>query len=81
MAVDRSQRIQAFLDKLPDVKPKRISRPSGIDKKLFQAFLEITTFHETHGRKPSLDADEFKEKSLGFVYYKRENGKLIPYKE
>lgn len=64
MVVDRSQRIQAFLDKLPDVKPKRISRPAGIDEKLFQAFLEITTFHETHGREPSLDADEFKEKSL-----------------
>ena len=25
--------------------------------------------------------EQFKEKSLGFVYYKRENGKLIPYKE
>jgi len=25
--------------------------------------------------------EQYKEKSLGFVYYKRENGKLIPYKE
>lgn len=64
MVVDRSQRIQAFLDKLPDVEPKRISRPAGIDEKLFQAFLEITTFYETHGREPFLDADEFEEKSL-----------------
>lgn len=64
MAVDRSQRIQAFLDKLPDVKPKRANRPAGIDEKLFQAFLEITAFHETHGREPSLDADGFEEKSL-----------------
>ena len=64
MAVDRSQRIQAFLDKLPDVKPKRASRPAGIDEKLFQAFLDIMAFHETHGREPSLDADGFEEKSL-----------------
>lgn len=64
MAVDRSDRIQAFLDKLPDVKPKRVSRPAGVDEKLFQAFLEITAFHEAHGREPSLDADGFDEKSL-----------------
>ena len=38
MAVDRSQRIKEFLEKLPDVKPKRASRPAGIDEKLFQAF-------------------------------------------
>lgn len=64
MAVDRSDRIRAFLDKLPDVKPKRVSRPAGVDEKLFQAFLEITTFYETHGREPSLDAVGFDEKSL-----------------
>lgn len=64
MAVDRSQRIQEFLKKLPDVKPKWESRPTGIDEKLFQAFLEIIAFHEAHGREPSVDAGEFDEKSL-----------------
>lgn len=64
MTVDRSERIKAFLDTLPDVKPKRTNRPSGIDEKLFQAFLEITDFYEKNEREPSLDGDRFDEKSL-----------------
>jgi hypothetical protein len=55
MAVDRSERIQAFLDKLPDVKPKQLNRPAGVDEKLFQAFVEITAFLEQQGREPRLD--------------------------
>lgn len=64
MAVDRSQRIQAFLDKLPNVKPKTINRPAGIDEKLFQAFLEITSFYDLNNREPHIDSEDFEEKSL-----------------
>ena len=55
MTVDRSERIRAFLDTLPDVKPKSSNRPAGVDEKLFQAFLEITAFYDKVGREPSLD--------------------------
>ena len=64
MTVDRSERIKAFLDTLPDVKPKRTNRPAGIDEKLFLAFLEITALYEKNEREPSLDGDGFDEKSL-----------------
>ena len=64
MTVDRSEQIKAFLDTLPDVKPKRTNRPAGIDEKLFQAFLEITAFYEKNEREPSIDGDGFDEKSL-----------------
>ena len=64
MAVDRSERIQAFLDKLPDVKPKQLNRPAGVDEKLFQAFVEINAFLEQEGCEPRLDSVEFEEKSL-----------------
>ncbi|PWG15649.1 hypothetical protein DFK10_15785 [Salibaculum griseiflavum] len=64
MAVDRSERIQAFLDTLPDVKPRQLNRPAGVDEKLFQAFVEITAFFEKQGFEPRLDSIEFEEKSL-----------------
>ena len=64
MAIDRSERIQAFLDKLPDVKPKQLNRPAGVDEKLFQAFVQITAFFEQKGFEPSLGSGEFEEKSL-----------------
>lgn len=64
MTLDRSEQIKAFLDTLPDVKPKRTNRPAGIDEKLFQAFLEITAFYEKNEREPSIDGDGFDEKSL-----------------
>ena len=52
------------MDKLPDVKPKQLNRPAGVDEKLFHAFVQITEFFEQKGFEPSLDSAEFEEKSL-----------------
>lgn len=65
MPVDRSQQIESFLAKLPDVKPHRPNRPMGLDEKIYNVLMQINEFFEDHGREPDMSSEaSFEEKSL-----------------